>query len=119
MLQDLRDLSLLRLSMMMCVCVGFTATRQNGGADLLTYAYDKAGRVNVSDNLGTSSLFYDARGLLSRTQDPFGNFTAALGIPTLDGLGPDGGGAHADSEHLLIDSWLQRTVLLQQLVERL
>jgi glutamate carboxypeptidase len=48
-----------------------------------------------------------------------GNFTAALGIPTLDGLGPDGGGAHADSEHLLIDSWMQRTVLLQQLIDRI
>lgn len=48
-----------------------------------------------------------------------GNFTAALGIPTLDGLGPDGGGAHADSEHLLIESWMRRTVLLQQLIDRL
>lgn len=46
-----------------------------------------------------------------------GNFTAALGIPTLDGLGPDGGGAHADSEHLLIGSWLQRTELIQRLLE--
>lgn len=46
-----------------------------------------------------------------------GNFTAALGIPTLDGLGPDGGGAHADSEHLLIGSWLQRTDLVRRLVE--
>ena len=48
-----------------------------------------------------------------------GNFTAALGVPTLDGLGPDGGGAHADSEHLLIDSWLQRTILLRRLLEAL
>jgi len=46
-----------------------------------------------------------------------GNFTAALGVPTLDGLGPDGGGAHADSEHFLIDSWLQRTNLLRRLIE--
>ena len=46
-----------------------------------------------------------------------GNFTAALGVPTLDGLGPDGGGAHADSEHLLIDSWLARTELLRRLIE--
>ena len=46
-----------------------------------------------------------------------GNFTAALGVPTLDGLGPDGGGAHADSEHFLIDSWLQRTDLLRRLIE--
>jgi glutamate carboxypeptidase len=48
-----------------------------------------------------------------------GNFTAALGVPTLDGLGPDGGGAHADSEHFLIDSWLQRTELLRRLIEAL
>ena len=48
-----------------------------------------------------------------------GNFTAALGIPTLDGLGPDGGGAHADTEHLLISSWLQRTELLTRLLERI
>ena len=48
-----------------------------------------------------------------------GNFAAALGVPTLDGLGPDGGGAHADSEHLLIGSWLRRTELLRRLIERL
>jgi glutamate carboxypeptidase len=48
-----------------------------------------------------------------------GNFTAALGVPTLDGLGPDGGGAHADSEHLLVGSWLQRTELLRLLIEAL
>ena len=30
-----------------------------------------------------------------------GNFTAALGVPTLDGLGARGGGAHADDEHIL------------------
>jgi glutamate carboxypeptidase len=46
-----------------------------------------------------------------------GNFTAAMGVPTLDGLGPDGGGAHADSEHLLVESWLQRTQLLRLLIE--
>jgi glutamate carboxypeptidase len=48
-----------------------------------------------------------------------GNFTAAMGVPTLDGLGPDGGGAHADSEHLLVASWLQRTQLLRLLIEAL
>jgi glutamate carboxypeptidase len=46
-----------------------------------------------------------------------GNFVAALGVPTLDGLGPDGGGAHADSEHLLISSWIARTELLARLLE--
>jgi glutamate carboxypeptidase len=48
-----------------------------------------------------------------------GNFTAALGVATLDGLGPDGGGAHADSEHLLIGSWIGRTELLRRLIEAL
>jgi len=48
-----------------------------------------------------------------------GNYTAALGVPTLDGLGPDGGGAHADAEHLLVDSWLRRTELLRLLIEAL
>jgi len=48
-----------------------------------------------------------------------GNFTAAIGVPTLDGLGPDGGGAHADSEHLLVTSWLERTQLLTLLIEAL
>jgi glutamate carboxypeptidase len=48
-----------------------------------------------------------------------GNFTAAMGVPTLDGLGPDGGGAHADSEHLLVESWLLRTQLLRLLIEAL
>jgi glutamate carboxypeptidase len=46
-----------------------------------------------------------------------GNFTAALGVPTLDGLGPDGGGAHADWEHFLMSSWRRRTELLRRLLE--
>jgi glutamate carboxypeptidase len=48
-----------------------------------------------------------------------GNFTAALGVPTLDGLGPDGGGAHADSEHLLVSTWVRRTELLRRLIDRI
>ena len=31
-----------------------------------------------------------------------GNLTAAAGIPTLDGLGPRGGGAHARDEHVVV-----------------
>ncbi len=45
-----------------------------------------------------------------------GNFTAALGIPTLDGLGARGGGAHADDEHVLIDSLSERAALLAALL---
>jgi glutamate carboxypeptidase len=45
-----------------------------------------------------------------------GNFTAALGIPTLDGLGAVGEGAHAAIESILIDRMADRTALLGKLL---
>ncbi|WP_300646696.1 M20 family metallopeptidase [Paenalcaligenes sp.] len=36
------------------------------------------------------------------------NFTAALGVPTLDGLGADGNGAHTLNEHILVSTLAQR-----------
>lgn len=48
-----------------------------------------------------------------------GNFTAALGIPTLDGLGVDGDGAHTEEERLLLGSIKPRTQLLIRLLETL
>ena len=48
-----------------------------------------------------------------------GNFTAALGIPTLDGLGVDGHGAHSHEEHLLVSSLEPRTRLMLGLFETL
>lgn len=45
-----------------------------------------------------------------------GNFTAALGVATLDGLGAIGGGAHADHEHILIDSLPPRAALLAMIL---
>lgn len=45
-----------------------------------------------------------------------GNFTAALGVPTLDGLGAVGGGAHADDEHALVSELVPRTRLLIELI---
>ena len=47
-----------------------------------------------------------------------GNLTAALGIPTLDGLGGVGGGAHADSEHVIVEALPARTALVALLVAR-
>lgn len=44
---------------------------------------------------------------------------AGLGIPTLDGLGPDGDGLHADHEHLLLSSLVERTALLTRLLTEL
>ena len=46
-----------------------------------------------------------------------GNFTAGIGVPTLDGLGAVGGGAHADDEHILLAELLPRTALLTALIE--
>jgi glutamate carboxypeptidase len=48
-----------------------------------------------------------------------GNFTAALGVPTLDGLGIDGDGAHTEWEHGLISSIDARTRLMRGLLETL
>ena len=48
-----------------------------------------------------------------------GNFTAALGVPTLDGLGIDGDGAHTEWEHALISSVEPRTLLMRGLLETL
>src|SRR3990172_1649544 len=45
-----------------------------------------------------------------------GNFTAALGVPTLDGLGPEGEGAHAETEHILVSSLPRRANLLYHLL---
>ncbi|MFC1413000.1 M20/M25/M40 family metallo-hydrolase [Streptacidiphilus sp. N1-12] len=45
-----------------------------------------------------------------------GNFTAALGVPTLDGLGAVGGGAHADHEYLVVDAMAERANLIAGLV---
>jgi glutamate carboxypeptidase len=46
-----------------------------------------------------------------------GNFTAALGIPTLDGLGGVGEGAHAAHESILISELPRRAALLAALIE--
>jgi glutamate carboxypeptidase len=47
-----------------------------------------------------------------------GNFTSALGIPTLDGLGAVGEGAHAEYESILISELPRRAALLTGLIEK-
>ena len=44
-----------------------------------------------------------------------GNFTAALGVPTLDGIGAVGEGAHAAHESILTDRIADRVALLAKL----
>jgi glutamate carboxypeptidase len=46
-----------------------------------------------------------------------GNFTAAAGVPTLDGLGAVGGGMHAEDEHVLVATMPERAALLAELVD--
>ncbi|WP_342362897.1 M20 family metallopeptidase [Terrarubrum flagellatum] len=48
-----------------------------------------------------------------------GNFSAALGVPTLDGLGVDGDGAHTLQEYALISSVEPRRKLMARLLETL
>jgi glutamate carboxypeptidase len=47
-----------------------------------------------------------------------GNFTAAGGVPTLDGLGPRGGGAHARDEHVLLADLPLRAALVAALASQ-
>lgn len=48
-----------------------------------------------------------------------GNFAAAVGAPVLDGLGAVGGGAHALTEHVLVEHMAPRAALLARLIETL
>ncbi len=71
-------------------------------ADLFALANSLAGGTLTSASVGGASD---------------GNFTAGLGVPTLDGLGAVGGGAHADDEHVVVDQLLPRTALLVSLAK--
>lgn len=48
-----------------------------------------------------------------------GNFTAAAGCPTLDGLGAVGGNAHAEGEYVAIAAMPERAALLAELLDHL
>jgi glutamate carboxypeptidase len=47
------------------------------------------------------------------------SIAAGMGIPTLDGLGPDGDGIHAEHEHIILSSFVERTALLTELLKDL
>jgi glutamate carboxypeptidase len=48
-----------------------------------------------------------------------GNFTAGMGIPTLDGLGAVGDGAHSEHEHVVVKEIPRRAALAARLIETL
>ncbi len=71
---------------------------------------------------GTVALFEKAKGLATKLGFMLeeastgggsdGNFTAALGVPTLDGMGAVGAGAHAAHEHIVRACLVERTTML-------
>jgi glutamate carboxypeptidase len=48
-----------------------------------------------------------------------GNFTSAIGVPTIDGLGAVGDGAHALHEHVIVESLPRRAAIVAGLVRRI
>jgi glutamate carboxypeptidase len=86
-------------------------------------------RPPMERSAGARRLFGIARGLAAELGVELeesssgggsdGNFTAALGVPTLDGLGAVGEGAHAIHESILIRRIADRTALLAKLVAAL
>jgi glutamate carboxypeptidase len=78
--------------------------RWRGGRDLFTRAQMLAREIGVELEESSTGGGSD------------GNFTAALGVPTLDGLGGVGEGAHAVNESILIDRIADRTALLAKLI---
>jgi len=79
---------------------------------------------------GTSKLFDHAKSLAAEIGFDLvsaprvgggsdGNFTAALGVPTLDGIGIDGDGAHTLQEYGVISSIAPRRELVKRLLETL
>ena len=73
--------------------------------------FDKA--QTVANDLGFSVERFNSGG------GSDGSFVAALGVPTLDGMGSLGGGAHALHEHVFLDSLPLRAALMAELIMRL
>ncbi|MFI6048894.1 M20 family metallopeptidase [Streptomyces violascens] len=104
--------------------------RIEGAFAALTPHLDEA-RITVEGGVGrppmpesaSAELFAVARRLVPGVEGKAvgggsdGNFTAALGVPTLDGLGAVGGGAHADHEYLVVDAMAERAHLVAGLVK--
>jgi glutamate carboxypeptidase len=86
-------------------------------------------RPPFPETAGTLALYEQARAVATglgfdlpkqaRGGGSDGNFTAVMGIPTLDGLGCPGAGAHADHEHILWRQLAPRAALMLGLLETL
>jgi len=100
------------------------------GAELAGAAVEVSGawtRPPLERSAGAAALFDRARehgrelgldlheaGVVAGGSD--GNLVGALGVPVLDGLGAQGGGAHAVNEHVLVESLERRSDLLARIL---
>jgi glutamate carboxypeptidase len=100
------------------------------GKDVELTVTGEMNRPPYQKDAGISSLFEKAQAIYREIGKELndvpltgggsdGNFTAALGIPTLDGLGADGKGAHAAYEQIYYSSLVPRTYLCTRLLETL
>ena len=86
------------------------------------------GRPPLERTAGTARLYLEARAIAAALGRDLaeggtgggsdGNFTSALGVPTLDGLGPEGDGAHAVHEHVVLADLPWRAAFLAALAVR-
>jgi glutamate carboxypeptidase len=84
-------------------------------------------RLPMERNAGVAALYKKAQAVAKQIRWQLeeaavgggsdGNFTAGIGIPTLDGLGAVGEGAHAIHEHIVISELPRRALLLAGLIE--
>jgi len=85
-------------------------------------------RLPMERTAGVAALYQQARKIAGEMQwileeaavggGSDGNFTAGMGIPTLDGLGGVGEGAHAVHEYIVISELPRRALLLAAMIER-
>ena len=84
-------------------------------------------RLPMERNAGVASLYKKAQAIAKQIDwrleeaavggGSDGNFTAGIGIPTLDGMGGVGEGAHAVHEHIVISELPRRALLLAGMIE--
>ena len=84
-------------------------------------------RLPMERTAGVAALYKKARALAAQIDWELeeasvgggsdGNFTACIGIPTLDGMGGFGEGAHAVHEHIVISELPRRALLLAGMIE--
>ncbi len=84
-------------------------------------------RLPMERNAGVAALYKKAQAIAKQIDWKLeeaavgggsdGNFTAGIGIPTLDGMGGSGQGAHAIHEHIVISELPRRALLLAGMIE--